>query len=264
MSENSSVLLLIDVGNTRLKWATVLEQTVAVSPVWLASGTLPHSDLAQLNPIIQELPIRRCVVSNVAGEKLQQQLEQILLKSHPTMAIRRFVSSEHCAGLTNLYTQPSRLGSDRFAAAIGAHATVPKEALIVATCGTATTIDAVTPNGTFLGGLILPGLQLMASSLALSTAQLPHIPADSGLQSLFGKNTEQAIISGCIHAQIGAILCAVNELEKSNGPTVQLIISGGAAAYILPELRKHAGITWQHIENLVMRGLYFFAHSENC
>jgi type III pantothenate kinase len=75
----------------------------------------------------------------------------------------------------------------------------------VANCGTATTIDAVTADGVFLGGMILPGLGLMASSLARNTAQLPQIAQDGKLPDGFADNTDDAILSGILAAQSGAI-----------------------------------------------------------
>src|SRR5438552_2277587 len=80
---------------------------------------------------------------------------------------------------------PAQLGCDRFASLIGAHALFPGQPLIVATCGTATTVDALSADGLFLGGMILPGLGLMASSLARNTAQLPLVAQDIAVAQTF-------------------------------------------------------------------------------
>ena len=143
---------------------------------------------------------------------------------------------------------------------IAAHTQFPNKNLIVATCGTATTIDALTADGDFLGGMILPGLQLMANSLAKNTAQLPHIEQHAQLSNLFATDTDQAIASGCVHAQIGAIHCAVKNLEQHTGAPVQLVISGGAAVYLVPHLKLIEDLQWRHSENLVLTGLWIASH----
>jgi type III pantothenate kinase len=117
--------------------------------------------------------------------------------------------------------------------------------LVVATCGTATTVDAVSADGLFVGGMILPGLALMASSLASNTAQLPQV-APGGLPALFGDNTNDAILSGVLSAQAGAIERAVAGHRAS-----ACIVSGGAAPYIAPALK----VAHRVVDNIVLVGL---------
>ncbi len=166
-----------------------------------------------------------------------------------------FVSQQEACGVHNAYRQPHQLGSDRFASAIGAHALFPATSLIVATCGTATTVDAVTADGVFVGGMILPGLRLMASSLARNTAQLPDVLQQSERLPPFADNTEEAIIGGCIAAQAGAIERAFATHARLNpDEPARLILSGGAAASIAP----HLAIPYTHVDNLVLIGLQTF------
>jgi type III pantothenate kinase len=164
-----------------------------------------------------------------------------------------FAAQVQHAGLTNRYRDPSQLGSDRFASAIAAHALFPHHNLIVATCGTATTIDAVNAQGEFIGGQIAPGLQLMAQSLAQNTAQLPSVLERLSYAVGFADHTEAAIVSGCLAAQAGAIERAVREFAKQlDSATLPLcIVSGGAAKYITPSLV----VPHQFIDNLVLMGL---------
>jgi type III pantothenate kinase len=152
----------------------------------------------------------------------------------------------------NGYRNPAQLGCDRFAAAIGAHALEPGKALVVATCGTATTIDALSAEGDFIGGMILPGLGLMASSLARNTAQLPQIAASGAIPAGFADNTDDAILSGCLSAQAGAIERACGLLDAS-----LCILSGGAARYIAPALSA----PYRMVDNIVMVGLHAAATS---
>ncbi|WP_395007719.1 type III pantothenate kinase [Undibacterium sp.] len=266
MAQKRPMLLLIDAGNTRVKWACVaLDAALQFPADWELIGSSSNQDYAQMLAAISPCAIARCMISNVAGNNVQQELERVLQDQFPDLHIERFTSQAQCAGLHNRYRDVSKLGSDRFAAAIAAHRQFPELPLVVATCGTATTVDAVTAEGLFLGGMILPGLQLMASSLANNTAQLPQITAGAELPSLFADNTDQAIASGCIHAQLGAILCAVQSLarhvENKSAEPIQVIISGGAATYLLPQLKQSDQMHWHHFDNLVLSGLWIAASS---
>ena len=118
---------------------------------------------------------------------------------------------------------------------------------MVATCGTATTIDAVSADGRFVGGMILPGLALMAGALASNTAQLPQALPSATPPPLFADNTHDAIVSGCLSAQAGAIERAV----ASHGAAA-CIVSGGAAPYIVPALK----FAYRVVDNIVLVGLH--------
>ena len=251
------MILLIDTGNTRIKWAR-MEQGAALG-AWNASGAVPHADLAQLpaawNASLGGRAITRAVLSNVAGSTLRARLQLILPAALPAGAVSWFASVARLAGVTNGYRTPSQLGCDRFAAAIAAHALAPGHAVIVANCGTATTIDAITPDGVFLGGMILPGLNLMSAALARNTAQLPQVGtstqhgAQHGAQfdAGFADNTDDAIISGCLAAQAGAI-----ERAYAQHGAEACLLTGGAAPSIAPALK----VPHRLVENMVLIGLH--------
>lgn len=237
-------MLLIDAGNTRIKWAVVDD----AQGDWLASGTLLHAELDQLAAQLTAHPITRALISNVAGAAVAAKLvQQLAACGIAPPALQWFQSVPACAGVRNGYRQPQQLGSDRFASLIGARHLFPQEPLLVVTCGTATTIDALEADGTFIGGMILPGLGTMAQSLAVTTAQLPAVHAVTTDQ-LFADNTQDAIISGCISAQAGAITRALNQRA---GPPARCILSGGAAVYIAPHLNSPCDT----VDNLVLIGL---------
>jgi type III pantothenate kinase len=240
------MLLLIDAGNTRVKWA--LADTAAPLGQWTAHGAVPHAGLDTLAASWQGHAVERVIVSNVAGPALRAMLEGLL----PPVATEWFASGSRRAGIDNRYRNPAQLGCDRFAAAIGARALEPGRALIVATCGTATTVDAVSADGVFIGGMILPGLGLMASSLARDTAQLPKVEPGAVPPPLFGDNTGDAIISGCLSAQAGAI-----ERAMAGHRADLCIVSGGAAQYIAPSLK----IAHRVVDNIVLVGLHAAALS---
>ena len=256
------MLLLIDIGNTKIKWAiTDTLTSLALPPVWLHNGSISHEEVMELGGVISTFSIRRIIYCNVAGDTIQTQLLQLLIQYFPGTKAERFSSSVSCAGIKNTYQKPSQLGADRFASSIAAHALYPNQALIVATCGTATTIDAVSADGTFIGGMITPGLQVMAQSLATNTAQLPQVKEQTQLQGIFATNTEQAIVSGCVHAQVGAMCMAFNALENLQVQSPILLISGGAAPYIVPYLPQKLMIKSKTIHNLVLTGLLVVAKS---
>jgi type III pantothenate kinase len=241
------MLLLVDAGNTRVKWA--LAGAGAAPGNWVAHGAVTHAELERLPAAWLGQGVTAAIVSNVGGAALHEGLAALL----PPVPVEWFASSPERAGLRNAYRNPAQLGCDRFAAAIGARALAPGKALVVATCGTATTIDAVTPDGVFIGGMILPGLALMAGSLARGTAQLPQVGgAGAGAgpgtaPPLFADNTNDAIVSGCVNAQAGAIERAV-----AGHRAEACILSGGAAAWVAPALQ----VPHLMVDNIVLAGLH--------
>lgn len=247
------MLLLIDAGNTRIKWAVPDPDQGSKLGDWVQHGSLSHQEFSDTDPPWNTLAVDRVVVSNVAGAVLRDRL----LHSFPWTAgtVEWIISQPALAGIKNQYRDPTRLGSDRFATAIAAHALFPGQALIIATCGTALTIDAVTAEGDFIGGMIAPGLKLMAQSLAENTAQLPSIPENSAgserFAAHFADNTEEAIVSGCLAAQAGAIEHAVREFAVTINAEPRCVVSGGAANFIIPSLK----IPHKFVDNLVLIGL---------
>jgi type III pantothenate kinase len=270
------MILLIDAGNTRIKWA--LAAADASPGDWLDYGAVMHADAAELPAAWQRAlaarmaeghaAVTRVLAANVAGAVLRDRLQHMLLTGADLAAVPAasaapitapeaidwFASMAQRAGIKNGYRNPAQLGCDRFAAAIGAHALAPGKAIIVANCGTATTIDAVTADGVFLGGMILPGLGLMATSLARNTAQLPQIAQGGKLPSGFADNTDDAILSGLLAAQAGAIAQAFALHQAA-----ECLISGGAAQYIAPALP--AQVSHRLVDNIVLIGLHAAAGS---
>lgn len=244
------MMLLVDAGNTRIKWALV-EPGAALGD-WVASGALAHAALDQLAPAWQQALGGRtpgsALLANVAGSALGERLlAQLAALPAAPATVDWFASLAQLAGLRNGYRNPAQLGCDRFAAAIGARALAPGRPVIVANCGTATTIDAITADGLFLGGMILPGLGLMASALARNTAQLPQIGETVALPGGFADNTDDAILSGCLAAQAGAIERAFAAHDAS-----ECILSGGAAPFITPTL----ALPHRQVDNIVLLGLH--------
>jgi type III pantothenate kinase len=267
------MLLLIDAGNTRIKWALVEEGPITEPRIqlktepkigskpgphdaWFSSGSVSHDRWAGVAQAWRQHAIGHALVCNVAGAAVEAAIEEELLHL-PGLRLAWFHSSVRAGGVRNTYRDPLQLGADRMAAAIGAVALYPAQPLIIATCGTATTVDAVSPDAAFLGGMILPGLGLMASALARGTAQLPLVADHQFRLREFSDNTDDAIASGCIAAQTGAIERAVAAMEHEYG-AARCIMSGGAAAIVSRHLQKPHEV----VENLVLIGLRVVATAQ--
>lgn len=251
------MLLLVDAGNTRIKWALVDCSSGQQTPgSWHVAGSAARAETAQLAQAWSSFSISRVLLSNVAGAELREELERAVLHAAGDIELEWFASTPAAGGVRNHYLNPAQLGSDRFAAAIGAHVLFPNRPLVVATCGTATTIDAVNADGAFVGGMILPGLALMASALANNTAQLPEVALHASSTQPFADNTDAAIVSGCLAAQAGAIERAVKAHAAAH-PQGELycILAGGAADLIAP----HLSIAYKRVDNLVLIGLHTVA-----
>ncbi len=251
------VRLLIDVGNTRIKWAVIDPQRIlphwdaarGMVTGWQAYGAVAHGEPAAMIESWHRFALTDAVIANVAGAKVRQQLGDLLQDDLGLSPQRQhwFAATACVGGVRNGYRDPAQLGCDRFAALVGARALFPGQRLIVVTCGTATTIDALEPDGQFVGGMILPGLAMMATSLARSTAHLPQVDTSTAaMAALFANHTDAAIASGCLSAQVGAIERACHALHET-----LCLISGGAAGMIAPAL----SVPYHLVDNLVLPGL---------
>ena len=148
-------------------------------------------------------------------------------------------------GVLNSYEHPAQLGSDRWAVLIAAWHQERASCLVV-NCGTATTVDALSAEGEFLGGLILPGVDMMHSSLAVGAAQLAQTV---GVRREFPRNTADATFSGSIQATVGAIRLQFEALAVRG--SVRCLLSGGAA----DKVQTHLKLPLVRVDNLVLRGL---------
>lgn len=158
-------------------------------------------------------------------------------------------------GLRIGYRRPRELGTDRLAAAVGAHAMYPKNNVIVVDCGTAATLTAVTADGLLAGGAILPGLALWAEALATRTAQLPHVVARRPRRAL-GRSPAEAIASGLFHGHLGALRALIAAIAaEAFGKKAFVVIGTGGGA---PLFRGES--LFDRLEpDLVLRGLHAFA-----
>lgn len=229
--------LLVDAGNTRIKWA------LTRGDEWLRSGALPLAQAVELSAQFADVPgIQDVWVSNVAGESVE-----LAIRATVAADSWHFITArEQQCGVRNGYGEVSRLGSDRWAALIAAWHLVGGRCLVV-NSGTAITVDALSEHGEFIGGLILPGVALMQRSLCGATAQLQ---ATSGVYAAFPLCTSNAMYSGAVQAACGAI-------ERQHGlhGSAEVVLSGGAAEI----LREQLNLPLRLVDNLVLQGLWLIA-----
>lgn len=232
--------LLIDAGNSRIKWAQVQNDR------WQQRGSIALNQLLQLAGQIAELKeIRQIWVSNVAGDDVAAQIRALGVPD------TRFVRAQRSGyGIKNSYANPAQLGSDRWAALVAAWNIMGRECIVV-NSGTATTIDTLSAQGEFTGGIILPGIELMQRNLISATADLQ---AGGGAYVKLPINTQDGMFSGAIQATCGAI-----ERQKRMLSDNAAIILGGGAAKIL---QPHLSAPLQVVEDIVLRGINLMAREE--
>jgi type III pantothenate kinase len=262
-----SLYLLFDVGNTRLKWAAVESSkhpSDRQKKLWAYSGSISSNALqsseakAELaNYIAKTLPRPDAIgFCCVAGSQAMTSL-QSLFPQWSDIEWKQLTGESQYIGMRTLYQEPSKLGADRWAALIGARVLSKTNTLII-NAGTATTIDLLGSNGVHYGGWILPGLNLMQASLHSQTAQLPLAERLENPFS-FGANTNDAIISGCDAAQIGAIVQAIQLSKKLNCPVEKIWLDGGNATVlgqIISQSQTEITLGTEVIEGLVLRGTW--------
>ena len=247
--------LLIDIGNTFLKWGLFRNgSTGGARENRLESG---HVLLAEVPALALQFAKFRApaqiIISNVAGTRVRSTMIRVLEVWTDAPAPYWLIPQAEQCGVVNLYRNPAQLGSDRWAALIGARELLGAKPALVVVCGTATTIDFLTAASQFKGGVILPGVGLMLRSLHENTATLPD---SDGEYVDNPTQTVDAIASGCQHAQAGAI----ERLYHMHAPREQglaCVLSGGAARALSPRLT----IPFELHENLVLEGLYRISQS---
>lgn len=244
------MILAIDAGNSRVKWGWHDGER------WTSIATVSLIEFAassdHVNPfsITHEDP-ERIVISNVAGDGAHHLLVNwtSIFEAEPLW----LHAEAQRLGVRNLYERPEQLGPDRWAALIAARAVHAGPCLVV-NSGTATTVDMLSEDGTFLGGAILPGVELMRFVLHEHTGRLP---IQDGEHRDAPRNTADAIETGCRHAQAGAVermYRVFRDLELNP----LCIVSGGAGRVLVDQL----SMPRRYVENLVLDGLARIALQE--
>jgi type III pantothenate kinase len=249
-------MLVIDCGNTRLKWAEFVQgRIVARGSAMLQGDTDPFAELANaLHP-----EIRRVLVASVAGEdfsaRIQATVTDRLGHAAEFVAVRPQAGGIECA-----YREPERLGVDRWLAMIAGRRRVVGPFAVVS-AGTAVTFDAVSRNGRHLGGLIFPGERLMIEALVANTGRIGAVtPLHEafGDSELLGSSTEEAVSRGARLALAAAVDRAVEDVARSQGSLPTLLVTGGDGEALAAWLEREATVR----ADLVLEGLAAIAAVE--
>ncbi len=269
------ILLLVDIGNTRVKWARLADgqmgkQLAAANAGWGAReyarrvigrgwtvGRRPGAGLAgEAGRGRGAVGSGRIVVSSVAGDDVNDAFIAAALEAGAP--VPEFVTSERsAAGITTDYLEPWRLGVDRFIGAIGAHHLASGQPVCVVNVGTAITIDLVDGSGRHHGGAIVPGPALMVSSLLTQTNGIRRRAngGPAGSTGMFAKTTRTAIGEGARHAAAAVIDRAIEEARIRLGSRPLVLLTGGGSADIKPLIRS----TSVSLPDLVLHGLAVWA-----
>ena len=239
--------LLIDIGNTRIKWASLDEESIGIQ------SAVAHAALTRDQLIEQVLQNERpeCVlVSNVGGARMAELLTDAL--AHRWGMSPTFVeSSAEACGVRNSYPEPRKLGVDRWLGMIAVHA-LEERATCVVGVGTAMTIDAVTADGMHLGGVIVPGPDLMISSLMRGTSDILSRAADGSIATqLFADNTLGAVHQGAVNALAALVERAIDAIRLNLHVSPAVILTGGACERVEPLIAAPCIV----IPDLVLQGL---------
>lgn len=234
--------LLIDIGNSRLKWAT--EQAGQISSI----QALDYRQLDAYQSLEQSWQTlarpSKIAIACVGSSQQITAIESLANRLWPAIEIIIPKSSAAFGSVSNAYPQPEKLGVDRWLALLAAHQYYPGNSCII-DCGTAITLDFIDSHGQHRGGLISPGLMLMKKALAQNTAALDLSQQTQAL--VLADNTLNAIDSGTLLAAIGLIETAIRRYQ----PVEQVIIIGGDADLI----RQNLSMSLIADDQLVFKGL---------
>lgn len=236
--------LLIDQGNTQLKW--VIARDGQVDEGSLGRGSLDEF-IQVFGPDAAVHP-GSVVLSSVADTELAGKLIGFCNRRWG-VETRVLASTRVQGGVHNAYTDPARLGVDRWLAIVGAVARYGKP-IVIWDLGTAATLDAVDKGGRHIGGMILPGPQTMFRALGRDTRLKVPSSLDSA-SSIAGRSTAECIRNGVFAAQVGALNQFLRTLSASGLSEPRLVVTGGGAAELLPSL----DFSYIHDPWLVFRGM---------
>lgn len=247
--------LLVDLGNTRIKWAwlspggRVGRMQAAAHAGWKAKDFFSTLDFLQRGDHVFAVSVAAPAVRRAFADAARAR----------TGRTPKLLRSERAsAGVRNGYREAWRLGADRWAALIGA-GHLQGDVLIV-DIGTAATLDLLDSSGRHHGGAILPGEGLMVSSLLVGTGGIRRRAGAprSRPRSLFGRSTREAVEAGAHHALLATLEAAVSVATGRLGRRPRVVLTGGGAA----SLRKTLSMDHEWRPALVLEGLAaFLRHS---
>lgn len=243
--------LLIDLGNSRLKWAQ------HATGVWRTDGASLDSE-KNIESLFDKAwgkiaKPQRVIVCSVSSPERLNALEQ-WTRTRWSVTVHIVRPQVEQLGVKNFYRRPEQLGADRWAALIGARGLTAQAACVV-DAGTAVTVEALSAKGEFLGGAIFPGLRLLRDSLARGTEAIPA--AAGNATDCLGRSTEDGVAAGTLFGLAGAVERLIDEYRRSLGETMEIFLTGGDAPALAAQLRVSATL----VPDLVLKGLARIADS---
>ncbi len=246
--------LLIDIGNTRIKWAFDNGSGLVSAGEAVHRGK-PEAKAADFVAALQLVPESACAV-NVAGAGVEAVIADKLTACFG-IELSMVRTAKHFGDVVNGYSATDQLGADRWAAIVGAWQLYRRSVCII-DAGTAVTIDAVAQDGCHHGGIIVPGLALMHASLNSDTSDIVGFVKQSDRplagNEWFGTDTRSAVESGVLFMLSAAINRAVAEISKTGNMPV-IILTGGDAEIIGPLITQPV----DYRPMLVLEGLCYLA-----
>lgn len=249
------MLLLLDAGNSRIKWAVCEDGKLGRTGAFSHKGKNLH-DLAG-NEWGSIPGPERIVVSNVIGRIFSDEFDEFAKKTWGITA--EYIKPSRAAfGVVNAYSEPGRLGVDRWAALIAARHQFKGDVCII-DCGTALTIDLLAASGQHLGGLIVPGLSMMRTALLERAAGIDkdQAPLPGNSLAVLPSDTHEAVHVGTLYAAIAVIDRVIADVAPIVGAGIGRVITGGDAAHLCPLLRGK----YQYEPDLVLKGLAIMSGS---
>lgn len=251
-----SSTLLVDIGNTRIKWAKLVGGSVGRQHAAEHAGWKRQDFASEIFGNAKRAnEIRRIFVVSVAGTRVDR-LFSSAARQRTRITPEYFVSARRAGGVTTQYAEPWRLGADRLAGAIGAHRLARRRAVCVIGVGTALTLDLVDARGRHRGGAIVPAPALMKDSLLTKTSGIRRrAQGEASAGSFFARSTRAAIEQGSRYAAVAIIDRAVDEARNILGRKPLVLLTGGGAPYLRSLIRsRHA-----FVPDLVLQGLAVLA-----
>jgi type III pantothenate kinase len=234
------MLLAIDVGNTNIVLGVFDNQTLVRS--WRLQ-TLRERTSDELGLLVDGLFAQSGIDRSKVTGIIVGSVVPPLTGTTRSMVEQYFkrqalmVDPARNTGMPILYENPSEVGADRIVNAIAAFeqfARVREAPLVVCDFGTATTLDAVSAKGEYLGGAICPGVTISADALFQRAARLPRIDVRKP-SSVIGRTTVGAMESGLLYGYVGMVEGLVTRMRKELGGHATCVATGGLAAVIAPE-----------------------------
>lgn len=246
------MLLAVDIGNTNMKFGLFREEEL-IHSFRLGTRHDVTSDEIGLS-IMQFLYFAGLASEGITDVIITSVVPQVMHTA--ANAMRKFIGKEPLVAgdtlpvtIPNRYGNPGEVGMDRLVDAVGGYRQYGGP-LVIVDFGTATTFNAVDRDGSYLGGAIMPGINISMMALFEQTAKLPRVELmDPGI--VIGKNTVESIQSGAFYGYSGAVSNIAQLMKAQLGPDTKLVITGGLSSLFVKGV---AGV--DHVDpNITLNGL---------